>query len=442
MKTTIATSREHQDRVFVGLLKIRDTVRKDPRAVRVIDNHLNNRRYYYPQDVLAAHTGVLNCASLLYNNPVEAAQGAKKKKSKRRRNFAEDWAPAYEFFRRKANLELKNAATKISLPQVPLIRDQLHPFYEVPFSFFLLGHWLDIRELLDTGIPEEVLARAACLFAKVNKGIIVDRYFLFSEMLLKTIKKFIQKTRHPRAIGDVSRQFLIPEDLCVKLLQNLGYPVESQVLKMKTLNMSVSALKITLPNAKRNNQHSASSKSVTVSNSNEQQKNNGKHRGYGILGNILDTTVKKGREISLARTIPTVAEDTSLTLRLQAKNSQSAESANASTPNQLPDYQFQSYINKDKVTNSDAITSLLFDLNAGYTTGEIAKMLSKCWKEIDLRNVSREITSEGKELRKYVARQKEVFKNGKTGPGKKIVLTPEGRRWYEEKRLPTIKGLT
>ena len=60
--------------------------------------------------------------------------------------------------------------------------------------------------------------------------------------------------------------------------------------------------------------------------------------------------------------------------------------------------------------------------------------------KIDLRNVSREVTTEGREVKKHVNRAKVKYRDGTTGNGNKIYLSSEGHRWFEENRLPIIKA--
>lgn len=106
----------------------------------------------------------------------------------------------------------------------------------------------------------------------------------------------------------------------------------------------------------------------------------------------------------------------------------------------LVNYDFPVWLDKSKLSNPDAIAFLLYDLREHcFTTGQIANMLSKCWKKIDVRNVSREITTAGKDLKKYTARQKVTFKNGRTGFGNKLYLIPEGHKWFEAERLSSLR---
>jgi len=65
------------------------------------------------------------------------------------------------------------------------------------------------------------------------------------------------------------------------------------------------------------------------------------------------------------------------------------------------------------------------------TSGQIAKIITKAWKHIDLKNVSKLLTTRGKYLFPYVYRDEK---------SKGITFTDAGRKWYERELLPKLEG--
>lgn len=118
------------------------------------------------------------------------------------------------------------------------------------------------------------------------------------------------------------------------------------------------------------------------------------------------------------------ANNTSAAPMLQSRLSQDTKAIESLVEHKdLPDFAMPPYLLEARMDNSYAIATVLYHLNDRYvTTGIIAKLLTKTWKRIDLRNVSREVTSTGKELRQYMER------DSTTGRG--IRLNSPGREWY------------
>jgi transposase-like protein len=90
---------------------------------------------------------------------------------------------------------------------------------------------------------------------------------------------------------------------------------------------------------------------------------------------------------------------------------------------------YRKWFREIEMKNSDAIATLLYDTNESFTTNEIAIMLTKVWKSIDVRNISREVTSEGKDLLPYVRKEDD---------SNRIYLTASGREWYAKILLPRL----
>jgi hypothetical protein len=83
----------------------------------------------------------------------------------------------------------------------------------------------------------------------------------------------------------------------------------------------------------------------------------------------------------------------------------------------------------DSASVSDGVATIMYDLKHPLTTGQIAKILTKSWKPMDVRNVSNLLTMKGKFLAPYAYRDDN---------SRGLQLTAAGRMWYETEVLPRL----
>ena len=92
-------------------------------------------------------------------------------------------------------------------------------------------------------------------------------------------------------------------------------------------------------------------------------------------------------------------------------------------------YKFPDWFYSSEPTVSHAVAILLHELKVSLSSGSIAKIISKAWKDIDLRNVSKVLTTRGKWLYVYVE---------KDGDGR-YKLNDRGTSWVEMEVIPLYK---
>jgi hypothetical protein len=93
-------------------------------------------------------------------------------------------------------------------------------------------------------------------------------------------------------------------------------------------------------------------------------------------------------------------------------------------------FKFPDWFYAGQPTVAHAVAILLYELNVTLSSGKIAKIVSRAWKDIDLRNVSKILTTRGKWLYVYVE------KDGELG----YRLNDKGRAWVEDVLVPLYSG--
>lgn len=76
---------------------------------------------------------------------------------------------------------------------------------------------------------------------------------------------------------------------------------------------------------------------------------------------------------------------------------------------------------KDRMSNADAVALALYETNASLTSGQLAVLLSRAWKDIHLKNVSKVLTTRGKHLFPYVEKDSGGYR-----------LNELGKKWVEK----------
>lgn len=92
-------------------------------------------------------------------------------------------------------------------------------------------------------------------------------------------------------------------------------------------------------------------------------------------------------------------------------------------------YKFPDWFYSSEPTVAHAVALLLHELKVSLSSGQIAKIISKAWKDIDLRNVSKVLTTRGKWLYVYVQKDNDGKYN----------LNDKGRTWVEKEVIPLYK---
>lgn len=100
---------------------------------------------------------------------------------------------------------------------------------------------------------------------------------------------------------------------------------------------------------------------------------------------------------------------------------------------EVTDFAFADWFPYDTASVSDAVATVLYEMKTPLTTGQIAKILTKAWKPMDVRNVSKIVTMKGRYLAPYIYRSED---------GKGIQLTAAGRKWVETEILPKLKSVS
>ena len=83
-----------------------------------------------------------------------------------------------------------------------------------------------------------------------------------------------------------------------------------------------------------------------------------------------------------------------------------------------------------KLANSQAIALFLYFIDKPLTTTKLTEVINKEWKKIDLRNISKHLTSKGKSLYGYTICDHDT---------QTYALSAYGKKWVEEELIPTVK---
>lgn len=91
----------------------------------------------------------------------------------------------------------------------------------------------------------------------------------------------------------------------------------------------------------------------------------------------------------------------------------------------LPEWFYQA-----KLANSQAIALFLYFIDKPLTTTKLTEVINKEWKKIDLRNISKHLTSKGRSLYGYTICDNDT---------QTYTLSAYGKKWVEEELIPTVK---
>jgi predicted Zn-ribbon and HTH transcriptional regulator len=84
-----------------------------------------------------------------------------------------------------------------------------------------------------------------------------------------------------------------------------------------------------------------------------------------------------------------------------------------------------------KLGDREAIALFLYFVDKPLTTAKLTEVINKEWKKIDLRNISKHLTSRGKSLYGYTAYDNDT---------QTYTLSAYGKKWVEEELIPTVKN--
>jgi hypothetical protein len=83
-----------------------------------------------------------------------------------------------------------------------------------------------------------------------------------------------------------------------------------------------------------------------------------------------------------------------------------------------------------KLANGQAIALLVYFIDKLLTTTRLTEVINKEWRKIDLRNISKHLTSKGKSLCGYTICDNDT---------QTYTLSAYGKKWAEEELIPTAK---
>jgi hypothetical protein len=97
------------------------------------------------------------------------------------------------------------------------------------------------------------------------------------------------------------------------------------------------------------------------------------------------------------------------------------------------DYRLPEWFYEGKLANSQAIALLVYFIDKPLTTTRLTEVINKEWRKIDLRNISKHLTSKGKSLCGY------TICDNDTQTYTTYTLSAYGKKWAEEELIPTAK---
>ena len=96
------------------------------------------------------------------------------------------------------------------------------------------------------------------------------------------------------------------------------------------------------------------------------------------------------------------------------------------------DYRLPEWFYEAKLANGQAIALLFYFIDKLLTTTRLTEVINKEWRKIDLRNISKHLTSKGKSLCGYTICDNDT---------QTYTLSAYGKKWAEEELIPTAKKI-
>jgi hypothetical protein len=94
------------------------------------------------------------------------------------------------------------------------------------------------------------------------------------------------------------------------------------------------------------------------------------------------------------------------------------------------DCRLPEWFHEAKLANNQAIALFLYFIDKPLTTTKLTEVINKEWRKIDLRNISKHLTSKGKSLYGYTICDNDT---------QTYTLSAYGKKWVEEELIPTVK---
>jgi hypothetical protein len=242
--------------------------------------------------------------------------------------------------------------------QIPLGQS---PHYHLPISFFL-DSLIDINEFTDAGLSKEITEKVAI---GSNAKIIDEK--IVGERFLDRVEQYIQRAMKERSVtlSNVCNQFSLPQSLARELINLTKFSVQ-------TADPGYVILKVP---ANLDSSSSQPRKDITSNTSQDIHQVHTQGSGDNSIMQILSA------------------------------------------------YELPAWIDKKKLTNATVIATVLYDVDTPLTTRQITDVLKRIWKEnIELRNISRELTTPGFRLASH------LVKNVKP---RTYNLSEDGRLWFQ-----------